>query len=488
MRRPKTLALVALGLVAGTWPALAREAPAPVDAAVPATDEGLSPPVERSGLGLELGRELGLELGLEIVQGGLTERGVVERALRVSRRVRTAEAASEHARHLASWSAADFAPRVDLSASYMRLSEVKQQPFDFGGVSVDNPFPQILNQYAVRASVTVPISDYFLSIVHRYEAAGESAELARYQLEVQRQADALRAREAYLEYARVVASEHVARDAEGLLDAHVRDLEALFAAALVTQADVLQAQAQRVEAGLQRARLQAAIAVRAAGLRLLLRLEPATSLGFAEDLTADTDWTAPDLADLRARALSRRPELQALERLARVQEHSEAAAGAARWPRVSLVAGLDVSNPNPRSLPQKEEFSATWNLGVVVAWSPNDLVAAGLREDSVAAEAAATQADLADLREQISLAVMSAVTQLDLAIASTRAAAAGVRASRAAWRVQQDLLGAGESTPSALLQAEAALRRAQQAFVDVRIDVRVAQARLEYAVGGGVSP
>ncbi len=425
---------------------------------------------------------------LNWVAGGLTEAAVVARMLEVSPRMRGAESARAQAARSAKLRAADFVPRIDLRASYTRLSYVNQPSFDFGGTVIDNPFPQLLNQYGVRASISVPITDYFLAILPGYRAAGVSAELARYQSEAQRVVDALRARETFLGLARVEAAAHVAEEAVSLLKAHIDELEALFAAAQVTKADVMQARAQLAEAEVGRDRLNGAVDVTRASLREILHLDESSPIEIGENLDARDPVPIPDVAELRTQAMTERAEVQGLKRLAALHRHQELAAQGGRWPRLAVVAGLDYANPNARSLLQEDEFSASWDMAVVLNWSPNDVITGGIRASEAAVEAQRALADLDDLRERIAIQVTQAVSDLRVATSSIRSAQEGVFAAREAWRVQRDLLAAGESTPNDVLDAEVALRRAQLSLIDARIDVRVALARIEYAGGRASHP
>lgn len=424
-----------------------------------------------------------LEFGVDVVPGGLTEARVVARVQEVSPRVQSAEIARESAQATATWRAADFAPRLDFKASYFRLSEVEQPPFEFGDTTIDNPFPQVLDQYAFRARLRVPISDYFLNILPQYRAAGASAEVARFQVQAQREADALRAREAFLSYVRAVAATRVAENSVTQLQAHVDKLDALFRARRLTEADVMQARAKLSNAQLQRDRLRGAVQVTGERLRTMLHLDADRSLAIGEDVLTTDNAAIPEPKDLQAEALNKRPEVLGLQELMGAHQFRQSAASGARWPTLSLAADFDYANPNARSILQEQEFSATWQVGLILAWSPNDFIAADVQIDQARAQRQKAQADLKTLEEKIHTQVTRAISDLRVARASIHTAEEGVKAAAEVWRVKRDLLEAGRATPNDVLDAETVLYRAQLNLVDARVDVRVARARVQYASG-----
>ncbi len=473
MNRAATLA-AALGLLTAL-PASAQ--PPPPEAARPDTASTRAPlPAARPAVD-----DAPAELTVPSTADGWTAERVAARAVEVSEQIDVAEIDRIRATTAAEWRAAEFAPRLNLRASYTRLSDIDQPPFEFAGMAFDSPFPQILDQYAVQASLTVPISDMFLAILPAYRAAKGSAEVTRWQTEVERQSAALTAREAFYGFARVEASQIVANDAVRLLEAYIDDLEALFGAGQVTEADVLQARARKAEAVGQLARLESARRVAGQNLRILLDLPPDAAIGLGEDL-ARPPAPLPDRATL-ADGWRDRPEVQALRALGAVYDDQADAVGAARWPSLAVQANYTYANPNQRIVPQNEEFAATWDVSVILSWSPNAAVGAIAQREDVHLQARRTAAELEALREGLALQLEKAVGDYEAAIAVLAAADEQVAAARAAWIAQRDLLRAGEATPNDVLDAESALRRAQATLFDIRIDCHLARARVEHALG-----
>ena len=295
---------------------------------------------------------------------------------------------------------AGFAPRVDLRASYTRLSKIDQPKLSFGGMDFEL-FPQILDQYALRAGVSIPVTDYFLTVLPSYQGARRSAAVAKFQTEAERAAVALRAKEAFYDYAQARAALVVAEDSVRLLSQYLPDLEALVAAGVATKADLLQTRAQIAEATTRRIEAEGAVEVTAATLRRMLRLEPGQAINLGEGVLDPVDVPVPPERDVLARAMAQRPELKALRGLVWANQAFVSARRGGRWPQLAIVGNLDYANPNARAIPQTEKFSHSWSAGVVLSWSPNDFVAADVRVDDARLELTRARTDLAALEDQI---------------------------------------------------------------------------------------
>lgn len=425
-----------------------------------------------------------LRIELPVEPGGLTGDSVAERAVEVAPQVRSAAAtaaqAEESARrhHLV-----DFAPQLDLMASYTRLSAVDTPPLTFGGTTIDNPFQPILDNYDFQATLTVPVSDYFLTIAPGYEALQETVHLREAQEATERAAAALQAQQAFYQYVGARLGLLVADDAVAQLTAHISDLEDLFEAGVVTRAEVLQAQAALADAQSERYRLQGAIATAGTALRRLLDLDPAEPLPIGEDVMEPVVEELPDEETLLETAWANRPEVVALNQVVRVQQAALRAQRGARWPHFAVVAGSDWANPNPRIQPATEQFDLTWSLTLALSWSPNDAYRADIAADELAVQLENAQNDLAALEDGVALELADAANSYRTALAARGAAEEGVRAAQEAWRVQRDLLAADEATASDVLDAETALRRAQFAFVVAGVQARLARVRLSHALG-----
>jgi outer membrane protein TolC len=422
------------------------------------------------------------QVRLPLAAGGLTADAAATRAAQIAPAVLQAGASVGQAVTEAKVAASAFLPRLDLRASYTRLGEVEQAPIDFGGQTI-SLFPQILNSYQLHGGLTFPVSDYFLTIAPGYRASKKAAAIAAYQLDAQREAAAFTARQYYYSYARAVAAELVARAAVQQLESHAADLDALVSAGTTTRGDLMQAQAQLANARVQLASAQGAGRTLGEQLRVYLGLPADAPLALGEDVLQAPPPGEPAAAELSARALRDRPEAAALRALIEASQLSVKVQEGRRWPSLAITGAYDYANPNARAFPQEEKFSGSWSAGVALSWSPNDAIARSAEVGRAELEVSRARTDLAELERRIRNEAAQAATELHVALEQIAAARQGVTAAREAWRVQRDLLGAGEATAQQALDAQAALTRAEQSFVDAQIAARISLARADYVVG-----
>lgn len=151
--------------------------------------------------------------------GGLTFEAVAREAMATSAQVKSKEAELDGANGAVAQTMVSFFPRLTVTASYTRVSEVdtasigsgaivgalnegligvgpcptdptKQCAVDSQGVPIGaqkfSLSSSIPNQIAFTAGLTVPITDYFLRAVQAYNAANHNEEGAKTQLEAQR--------------------------------------------------------------------------------------------------------------------------------------------------------------------------------------------------------------------------------------------------------------------------------------------------------------
>ena len=422
------------------------------------------------------------QLHIPISANGLTADAAARRALTVAPDVLYAGAAADQQVAETKVAAAAFAPRLDLRASYTRLSEIDQRPIEFGGQSF-TLFPQILNSYQLRAAITLPVSDYFLTITPAYKASKRAAEVSAYQVVAQREAAAFTARQYYYGYARAVAAELVARSSVQQLETHVSELEALVTAGTTTRGDLMQAQAQLANARVQLSSAQGGVRTSGEQLRTYLGIDRGTSIDLGEDVLQPTGELALSASELEARALRSRPEMLALRALVETNELGVQVQRGRQLPSLAITGAYDYMNPNSRAIPQEEKFLGSWTAGVSLSWSPNDAVARKADVGRAQLAVAGAKRDLVEIERRIRTEASQTATDLAVAQEQIVAAQQGVAAAREAWRVQQDLLGAGEATVQQSLDAQAALTRAEQQLVDAQIAARIAQARADYVVG-----
>ena len=433
------------------------------------------------------------ELG---VAGGLHASDVVRAAIETSRERAVRRAEIEAAYADADRALLSLVPRLELSASYTRLSEItapslgyiavpagqtQPGPIPPGAplVAVPLQFPVLLDQTALRAQLVVPLSDYFLRVLPSRDAAQHAARAGEAQLEVTEQAVALEAETLYWSWARAHLTRLVAAQALERAEAHRDDAGRLHAAGVGVEADVTRAQAQVAEMQAllaTTANVHAAIGDRLRTIMHVARI-PET---IGDELPEEADTIALEAAV--DRALGRRSELRAIDAQISALEAQRTIQDAAWAPRLDLFGELLLADPNPRFVPQQERFDGTWAVGARVSWQLADAIAAEPARRALEARIAAARAMRELATEGIRAEVVDARRAHADAQSSVASRRAAVDAAERTLHQVTDVYRAGRGTGLPVIDAQTLLVRTRLDWLSARIDLAIAAARLRRAL------
>lgn len=489
-------ALLATTLVAGVAQA---QTPAPQSPAAPVVAP--PPPPE-------------LPEAIRAQPGGLTADQAARRAVQTSLSVRAARANVVAATAARSEAALSMIPQIALSARYTRLSEITPPRLSFGAstcigqggalftqlptgmngalecppgstlppASAGFTFPVILNNYAFRASVTIPITDIPLRLARIHEAAGLTEQARRLDEEAARNTTASEARVAFYELLRARGQHAVAQQGAETAARHREDLARFVEAGTVARVELLRVEAQVAEAERLVIAAREGVSMAEVQLRQRLHMAPEEAVTIGESLD-ETPALPTNLAQLIDRAWRERPEIASLERQTGALDANLSAARAGVWPSVAGVFNLDIANPNQRFIPQTETFNTTWDATIQLQWSPTGALVAGRQVARVEAQREALRASLQQLREGLEMEVRAAYTGAQTASAAIEAARRQLTASEESYRVRRERFLIGSAISSDLTDAELDLLRARLAIVNAGVDLRESLARLRRAVG-----
>ena len=280
-------------------------------------------------------------------------------------------------------------------------------------------------------------------------------------------------------YGRVLVAAAATQSAGAALDAARADRERASNrrdAGLVTDADVLQ-----LDVHLARTREQQ---IRAASEERIARAQLNQVMGEPLDATFSLDPTpaaspiaTTDAATLEAEALRNRPDVK----LAALQEQlAVAAAGAARaafLPQVAVQGGWEVNGGSLNSR------TPSWMVGAVARIN----LFHGFADQARLAEAGDQTTRRASEREKMEtaarLAVRIAIERLNAARASEAVGRAAADQARESQRIVRDRYEGGLTDVASLLRAAEAVLQSETQQVSAQVDVLVAAAGLERALG-----
>lgn len=509
--------LIATILAAPAPDASAPERPVPAAAPRP-VPVALAPDIDLDAVL----RDSPLGKRLAPVPGGLTTAAVASRAVDASPSLQIKQNAIERAAAKVDQAIVGFLPQVGVKAGYTRLSKAA---INFGGgagvgaangpaegqafapitigpcpggvgecaldpagqpLVVTPPFKiQIpLNSYSLSASLSVPISDYILSLAPARKgtlAARESAILARDAERVKVQTDA---KLMYYNWLRAVASLLVIEDSLQRTESRLVDVQNLFDAGSATRSDVL-----RVDAlvSSQQAAIADAVAFRRVAERALAVMmnEPLRDYEVGDDiLAAPRDiGELPDLDRLIAEAHAQRLELRALDKAMTGTREGIRATRAGYYPRVDAFADAVYANPNQRFFPLQSVWRGSWSVGVLFSYTINQSV----RTKAQVRELKTNERDLVQQAEQmrrgIAMEVAQAYHDRERALAAVELSTRSLASAIEAYRVASENYRLGAATTNEIIDAEGQQVQAALRAVNSHIDLHVATTRLQYATG-----
>lgn len=377
-------------------------------------------------------------------------------------------------------------PAVRAGAGYTRLSEVP--PFEVALPILPAPVvvsPVYFNTWSLRASVQQPI---FTGL--RLEA---STEAARWQersagagLEHDRGELVFAVKSAYWGLARALEVELVAEENVRRVQEHLKDVRAFFEQGLLTKDEVLRAELQLAKADLLTIDARNAVETARTALNSLLGLP----LDEEVELTSPTEEKSQGLEegpldgpDLAAEALASRADLKAAEFMVKASESGLKAAKSGWYPQVYLTGNVYYLRPNPRFMPARDRFDATWDLGLSVAFDVWNWGQTKSQTERARAELALAR----DARKALEDRIVLEVTQARLALrqmqGKAEVAAKSVVQAEESLRIVRERFRQGVALNADVLAAEVALLEAKLARTQAALDISLARARLDRALG-----
>jgi outer membrane protein TolC len=286
---------------------------------------------------------------------------------------------------------------------------------------------------------------------------------------------------AYWALVTAIESQRVVDAALTRIGAHLQDARNQLNAGLVPPNDVLSVEAQESRQRMLSIQARTMRNVAEGELGRLIG-EPDTTIEPAAAFEAPSSPIAP-LAALVEDARRQRPERAALLKRVAASEERHTAAAAGGKPVVGVTGGVDYARPNPRIFPRAEVWKQSWDAGVAASWAIFD----GGRVRAEIAEAAASsramRERLAEFDSVLTLEVRQRLNELESSQAAIDAADDAVRSATEARRVLADRFAAGIATSTDVLDSQVALLQAELDRTQAIANTRLAEARLQRALG-----
>ena len=513
-RRRGRICIITLSVLAQSstlWAQATPEPPKGTNSQTPAQPQLKKEAPASSSPGAEVHDQFAALLGRP---GGLTSDEAARKAASYSLDAKVAQEDYKSAEALVTKTVYDYMPKLTVTASYTRQS-IPDSTLDYGSgnlvatpepagplapgaplAAIDgeafnfNPLP---NQYYLNAGLVVPISDYLLNMSSAFAGANALKNRAEYLEKAERLNAAANGRLSYYQWVRarlkMAEAESSIRRAQAQLD----DLKALAAGGRVSRADVLRQDAFLASTELNFRRASTAEAIAKERLHTLMLgskgVTPDWEIG--EDVLEDRpedNKPLPAIEELHRQAVANRLEILALAETEHGLEEQSSFEKTQGYPRVEGFGNLTYANPNPVYVPPTNAWNTSWNLGIRLVWTVNDLGSAHHQAQSTQAEVAKVRAQKQGIQDALRTEVLSARRSIEEARLARESARRGEKAAQASFVDRSLLFENGRATSLDVLQAESALLTARTDLVDAYIALRLAQVRLNHAVGWDVPP
>jgi outer membrane protein TolC len=425
--------------------------------------------------------------------GGLTADQVASRAQLTSFDAAARREAIQSAEARLDQAKAAYFPRLTLTGRYTRLSPITQSfpiPGGNAGMAAENVvIPVRFDVFLAQAGLNIPLSDYVLRLSHNLAATSRSRRAAVLDEQAAKLKAALDGRTAYYTWLRARAQVIVAERSLEQARGHLEDARHAFDVGTSSKADVLRVESQVAtgELVLEQARNLAVLTEEQ--VRTAMHDPSSQTYAIGEDLRADLPPTVPEnTAALEAEAMNRRLEVRALEETSTSLREQAKVARAGNYPRLDAFGDLILANPNPRFFVQDGVFRGSWDVGVQLVWSPNDVLTAGPQRRDAESQANQIEMQKLALRDSIKIQVLQAYQLMKESEIAVQTAKRGLAAAEEGYRVRRELFRNGRATTVELLDSQADLTRESINSVNARANLLVARASLDHATGRDIPP
>jgi len=436
----------------------------------------------------------------------LTLDNAVALALEHNREIKIADAGVDAARARLGQARAAFLPAVAASGSYTKLDEVPYMdasqfgdlfsplmaPFDYlvdqgyldpltleglqGPSGADKIYMGDDDIYSIGLTATQPLftGGALLSAHGAAKHAARAEELSAERTEDRVRYDAAAA---YLGLVRAEAALKAMEDAVLEMESHLADLEAMYNAGVLLEADVMRARVQMSEMELARNTTRHGVDLAEASLAFVLGLGPDTEIVVVDDGRGRA-FPERDLESWTRMAVERRSDLAAAGEMVAAADKGVSLARSGYFPSVVAIGSYMWDRPDREYQP---EFYEHWSITLAVEMNVFDWGLTGGRVREARAGLAQAARGREMMRDAVRLEVRRAFLEREEAIEGLAIAERAIDQAEESLRVTRENFKGGQVTNSDVLSAQTALTRARMNKVDAQARLRLAEAGLELA-------
>jgi outer membrane protein TolC len=190
-----------------------------------------------------------------------------------------------------------------------------------------------------------------------------------------------------------------------------------------------------------------------------------------------------NLSSLQIFAREHRSELKSMQMRRDMNSAGVSAAKGGWYPQIFFAANYDYARPNQRIIPPKDQWDATWDVGVTLQWNVWDWYATGHQTAQAEAALRQSEAGIVQLNDAVTLDVAQQYFNAQTAKDKVEVAFEGMKQAQESYRMTSEKYKSGVTSNTEMLDAEIALLQARLTHTQAIVDCTLALARLKKAVG-----
>ncbi len=357
-------------------------------------------------------------------------------------------------------------------------------------VPIDSfPFGVPLDEYFGVASISIPLTDYLLKLTQAYRAAQYNQQATQLSAVAARLRVVRDARILYYNWVdsklKLVVAEQALENVRG----QSADVGRFFVVGRASQADVANLKGRVAAAELVIQKTRDLVAATEQELRTAMHLSAEQILLVGEDVRQMPDLPRglDTIELLYEEAIQQRLELRIINSNLDALRAQASSSRGGMLPKLEATGNAIYANPNPRFFPPEPVFRGTWEIGVQLSWSPNDVVGALISARGLDARAREVETQEAAFRDVLRTTVTRAWLSFRQSLTAVETASREMEAAEESHSVRQALFQVGRATSVELVDAETSLTRARIELINARIAIRIALVELLYVIGRDVA-
>lgn len=373
-------------------------------------------------------------------------------------------------------------PKLSFGASYTRLSEV--DPFQ---VTVPfSPVPikiqdAVLNNYNFGLTVQQPLFTG-LRLYSQWEAAKYNikAQEAEYTKDINEEASKIQT--AFWNFYKTQKILNLINDNLSALEKHLNDTKNFADNGLATKNDYLKIEVQFSNLKLKKIDAENNVNLARVNFNrsIGIELDKQTEIFVNETQPIITEYKYENLLN---EAFDSREELKSLDYRIKSGEKGVTAANSGWLPSIYLFGHFYYNNPNQRTMPLKDEFNETWDVGVSLNWDIWDWGNTSSKAIQAEQQLIQMQTSLEQLKETIQTEVYYNYLKLISENQKVEVSRLTVNSAEENYRITKEKYSQQLATSTDLIDAETDLLNAQTQLTTSFVDLELAKIGLEKSVG-----